>query len=183
MKNVSIFSKFSVEDNGLKNKKIHSTFAVFSVASISSRTWIASNCVLELDAANPMKTRIVAAISDNDVTAFTSESNVTLASVVFYEIYACSWNLRKIYIKHILKQWIVYFARSDWLLNQWISSAIYWFTSSSSKRATPNSHKTTSKMASRFAAVTNKEISQIIKQAVPEIHEEGDEVRFGSFNR
>ena len=90
MKNVSIFSKFSVEDNGLKNKKIHSTFTVFSVASISSRTWIASNCVLELDAANPMKTRIVAAISDNDVTAFTSESNVTLASVVFYEIYACS---------------------------------------------------------------------------------------------
>ena len=43
--------------------------------------------------------------------------------------------------------------------------------------------KVTSKMASRFAAVTNKEISQIIKQAVPEIHEEGDEVRFGSFNR
>ena len=29
-------------------------------------------------------------------------------------------------------------------------------------------------MASRFAAVTNKEISQIIKQAVPEIRE-GDE--------
>ena len=43
--------------------------------------------------------------------------------------------------------------------------------------------KLTSKMASRFAAVTNKEISQIIKQAVPEIHEEGDEIRFGSFNR
>ena len=38
-------------------------------------------------------------------------------------------------------------------------------------------------MPSRFAAVTNKEISQLIKQAVPEIHEEGDEVRFGSFNR
>ena len=35
-------------------------------------------------------------------------------------------------------------------------------------------------MASRFAAVTNKEISQIIKQAVPEIHE-GDEVWFGNF--
>ena len=31
-------------------------------------------------------------------------------------------------------------------------------------------------MPSRFAAVTNKEISQLIKQAVPEIHEEGDEV-------
>ena len=38
-------------------------------------------------------------------------------------------------------------------------------------------------MPSRFAAVTNKEFSQLIKQAVPEIHEEGDEVRFGSFNR
>ena len=37
-------------------------------------------------------------------------------------------------------------------------------------------------MASRFAAVTSKEISQIIKQAVSEIHEEGDEIRFGSFN-
>ena len=33
------------------------------------------------------------------------------------------------------------------------------------------------------AAVTNKEISQLIKQAVPEIHKEGDEVRCGSFNR
>ena len=31
----------------------------------------------------------------------------------------------------------------------------------------------------QFAAVTNKENSQIIKQAVPEIHEEGDEIRFG----
>ena len=41
----------------------------------------------------------------------------------------------------------------------------------------------TSKMASRFAAVKNKEISQIIKQAVPKIIEEGDEIRFGSFNR
>ena len=40
-----------------------------------------------------------------------------------------------------------------------------------------------SKTPSRFAAVINKEISQLIKQAVPEIHEEGDEVRFGSFNR
>ena len=40
-----------------------------------------------------------------------------------------------------------------------------------------------SKMPLRFAAVTNKEISQLNKQAVPEIHEEGDEVRFGSFNR
>ena len=31
--------------------------------------------------------------------------------------------------------------------------------------------------------LSNKEISQIIKQAVPEIQEEGDEIRFGSFNR
>ena len=38
-------------------------------------------------------------------------------------------------------------------------------------------------MPSRFAALANKEISQLIKQAVPEIHEEGDEVRLGSFNR
>ena len=91
MKNVWIFSAFSIEDNGpKKKKKIHSTCAVLSVASISSRTWTASNCVLELDAANPKKARIVAAISDNDVTAFTSESNVTLTGVVFYEVYACS---------------------------------------------------------------------------------------------
>ena len=34
-------------------------------------------------------------------------------------------------------------------------------------------------MPSRFAAVTNKEISQLIKQAVPEIHEECDEVSTG----
>ena len=38
-------------------------------------------------------------------------------------------------------------------------------------------------MDSRFAAITNKEISQIIKQPVPEIHEEGDVIWFGSFNR
>ena len=38
-------------------------------------------------------------------------------------------------------------------------------------------------MPSLFAAVTNKEISQLIKQAVPEIQEEGDEVQGGSFNR
>ena len=35
-------------------------------------------------------------------------------------------------------------------------------------------------MPSRFPSVINKEISQIVKQAVPEIHDEGDEVRFGS---
>ena len=38
-------------------------------------------------------------------------------------------------------------------------------------------------MPSQFADVTNKEISQLFKQAIPKIHEEGDEVRFGSFNR
>ena len=37
-------------------------------------------------------------------------------------------------------------------------------------------------MPSLFAAVTNKEISQLIKQAVSEVHEEGDEVLLGSFN-
>ena len=40
-----------------------------------------------------------------------------------------------------------------------------------------------SKMVSRFAAATNKEISQKIKEAVPEIHKEGGEIRFGGFNR
>ena len=35
----------------------------------------------------------------------------------------------------------------------------------------------------QFAAVTNQEISQLIKQVVPELYEEGDEVRFGNFNR
>ena len=38
-------------------------------------------------------------------------------------------------------------------------------------------------MPSQFAAATNNEVSQLMKQAVPEIHEEGDEVRLGSFNR
>ena len=38
------------------------------------------------------------------------------------------------------------------------------------------------KMPSSFAVITNKEISQLITQAVPEIHKEGDKVRFGSFN-
>ena len=42
---------------------------------------------------------------------------------------------------YILKQWRAFFARSDWLLNQWISSTIHWFTSSSYERATPNSRK------------------------------------------
>ena len=56
-------------------------------------------------------------------------------------------------------------------------SAVYWFTSSSSKRAMPNGE-----MVSWFAAVTNKEMSQIIQQAVPKIHEEGDKIWFGSFS-
>ena len=37
-------------------------------------------------------------------------------------------------------------------------------------------------MPSRLAAVTNKETSQLIKQAVPQINEKGGEVLFGSFN-
>ena len=41
-----------------------------------------------------------------------------------------------------------------------------------------------SKMVSPFASITKKEIeSQIMKQAVTEIYEEGDENWFGSFNR
>ena len=36
-----------------------------------------------------------------------------------------------------------------------------------------------SKVPSRFAALTNKEISHLIKKADPEIHEEGDKVRGG----
>ena len=38
-------------------------------------------------------------------------------------------------------------------------------------------------MPFRFAVVRNKEISQLIKQAVSEIHDEGDVVRFDYFNR
>ena len=37
--------------------------------------------------------------------------------------------------------------------------------------------------ALRFAAVNKQKISQLIKQAVSEIHKEGDEVRIESFNR
>ena len=36
-------------------------------------------------------------------------------------------------------------------------------------------------MASRFTAATNED--KVINKALPEIPEEGDEVRFGSFNR
>ena len=59
------------------------------------------------------------------------------------------------------KQLIAFLARSDWLLNPRISSAIHWFTSSSSERAKANNQNG----FPRFAAVTNKDISQIIKQA------------------
>ena len=40
-------------------------------------------------------------------------------------------------------------------------------------------------MPSRFAALTNRHFTsnQAIMQAVPEIHEEGDEVWGGNFNR
>ena len=38
-------------------------------------------------------------------------------------------------------------------------------------------------MASRFAAVTNEETSQIIEKTLPEIHDEGNEIWFGSFYR
>ena len=47
---------------------------------------------------------------------------------------------------------------------------------------TPNTvAKATSKMSSRFAAVTNEEISQIIGEAVSDKQEEGDKIRFRSF--
>ena len=47
---------------------------------------------------------------------------------------------------------------------------------------TPNTvAKVTSKMSSRFAAVTNEEISQIIGEAVSDKQEEGDKIRFRSF--
>ena len=47
----------------------------------------------------------------------------------------------------------------------------------------PKSRKLRAKYLPGFLPETNKEISQLIKQAVPEIYEEGDEVRFGRFNR
>ena len=62
----------------------------------------------------------------------------------------------------------------------YISSAIHSVTSSSSERATPNSQ---SYDQNGFSVCCNKEISQIIKRTVPEIHEEGDEIRFRSFHR
>ena len=75
----------------------------------------------------------------------------------------------------------MFFARSDWLL---ISEFPALFIDS--PQVPPSERRQTrvsSKMPSRFAAVTNKEISQLIKQAVSEIHEESDEARGGSFHR
>ena len=74
--------------------------------------------------------------------------------------------------------------RSDWLLNQWTSRTIHWFTSSSLERATPNSRKLRAKcLPGLLPQQTKKFHWQLIKQAVPEIHKEGDEVRFGIFTQ
>ena len=47
----------------------------------------------------------------------------------------------------------------------------------------PNVCKLGRKTASLFAAITNDDISQINEEAVPEIHEKGDKIRLGSFQR
>ena len=77
--------------------------------------------------------------------------------------------------------------RALWLATYWISEYPAPFTDSSpippSERRQTRVSFEQLKMPSRFAAVTNEEISPLIKQAVPEIHEEGNEVRGGSFNR
>ena len=74
----------------------------------------------------------------------------------------------------------MYFAHSDWLLKLGISRAIHWFTSSSTEWASDAKLVYVSnKVASQFAATTDEEISQIIKQAVPEI-QEGDKIPLGS---
>ena len=68
--------------------------------------------------------------------------------------------------------------RSDWLLNQNPALLHYslihfqFLRASDAKLA-----QVAGKMPSRFATVTNREISQLIKQAVPETQEEGNEVR------
>ena len=49
--------------------------------------------------------------------------------------------------------------------------------------ATRTFRERANKMASRFAAVSNEDISQINEKAVPEKKEEGDKIRFGSFYR
>ena len=47
----------------------------------------------------------------------------------------------------------------------------------------PNVCKLGRKTASLFAAITNDDISQINEEAVPEILEQGDKIRFDSFQR
>ena len=66
----------------------------------------------------------------------------------------------------MLKQWIVFFVRS---YNGYSKSG-YQLLFRSQIHLHLLSHKLRV-MLSRFAALTNKEISQIIKQAFPEIHE------------
>ena len=66
------------------------TFAIFSVTNKSSRAWVACNCVCFLNATNSGKTRIAAAIPDDDVTMRACKPDVTLARVGVYEIYARS---------------------------------------------------------------------------------------------
>ena len=56
----------------------------------------------------------------------------------------------------------VFFARSDCLLKLGISNAIH--LGAAQNRL--------GKMASQFSAVTNEEMSQIIEEAAPEIHDE-----------
>ena len=79
-----------------------------------------------------------------------------------------------------LRAWLCiisqYSSRSQGIIVNYSLIRLQFHRASDAKRA-----QVTSKMPSRFAAVTNEEISQLIKQAVPEILEEGDEVRFGIF--
>jgi len=65
-------------------------FAILSVTNKSSRAWVACNCVCFLNATNSGKTRIAAAIPDDDVTMRACKPDVTLARVGVYEIYARS---------------------------------------------------------------------------------------------
>ena len=71
------------------------------------------------------------------------------------------------------------FARSDWLFNLRISGANHYFTPSSSEWATPNSRKLRAKWLPSVCCVNKpKKLHTKIKQAVPEIHQEGDEIWF-----
>ena len=67
------------------------------------------------------------------------------------------WNICPHYV---LKQWIVFFAHSDWLLKLAISSAIH-------LQAMSNLRNVWAKWL-QFVTVTNKEISQINEEAVPD---------------